>query len=110
LKKASKLKLKAWIDIEPGFEIFQIFMAPENGGQCLLGEDPKITACELIWDHKTKLGSSDYKKVINIEIDLLAWKGKSWSLVVKFDSGDGKNNDKNKGIFLDDIVIDEPCQ
>jgi hypothetical protein len=53
----------------------------------------------------------DYKIVVEKTVDLSALKlGTPIALRFKFDSGDSSKNELFQGIFLDDLVVEEPCK
>lgn len=95
------LRFKAYIDVEVQYESFQIVAVDETAQQQL---------GNALWT-KAKLKVGDYKKVIDVEIDLkdLEAAGAKFRLEFRFDSGDAQQNDKFLGIHLDDLAIERTC-
>ena len=100
--KGAQLRFKMYLDIEPTFETFQIWVTGQDGNDK-----------QKIWDRDNvaDMGTSQYKLVVEKVVDIKAFKtGEDIRLRFKFDSVDSSKNQLFQGIFLDEIVVEEPCK
>lgn len=100
--KTAQLKFKLYLDIELSFETFQIWVVDDKGVEI-----------KKIWDrtNTADLGTSQYKVVVDKVVDLTTFKsGKSMQIRFKFDSVDSSKNEQFQGVFLDELLIEEPCK
>lgn len=103
VKKSAWLQFDAWIDIEPLFEDFHITVVTAAGKEPIFVKSTP--------DNKPKdMTAGDFKVKKSYKLDLSKYKGQTIQITFAFDSFDNKGNDKNVGIYLDDIVVSEPCK
>lgn len=100
--KSAQLRFRLYLDVEPSFETFEIWQLDETG-----------TEIKKIWDkgNSNDFKTSEYKSVVEKTINIEPLKtGKPARLRFKFDSGDSSKNEQYEGIFLDELIVEEPCK
>ncbi|MEY3011844.1 MAG: hypothetical protein RIT45_579 [Pseudomonadota bacterium] len=100
--KSAQLRFRIYLDVEPSFETFQIWYVDETGAEK-----------SLLWDKNNDkdFKATDFKSVVEKVVNIEPLKiGADVRLRFKFDSGDSSKNEQFEGIFLDEVIIEEPCK
>lgn len=114
VKKGANLSFKGWFGIEAAFELFQITVKYQGANGPATdtvfdknGTEPKTSLLKPAAGQKC---GGEYCTPVTKTADLSKYKNLDLIVVCfNFDSGDNLSNSKYEGIYLDDILVSEPC-